>query len=412
MLRVALVATGHEVLRGFTPNTNVAFLARRLTGIGAYVASHATVGDDLDDLVSAFRAAAEGADVVISTGGLGPTEDDRTREALALAAGKPLEESAVAWAGVASYFARLGRSPGPTQRRQALMPQGAIPLENREGTAPGVLVTVGRASVYAIPGPPREATAMFESGVLPRLVSDPRLEPAAARVLWTAGRPEAEIASAIEDLMRAEEPTVGTHPDEGEIAVRLLARGADAAARADRLADEIARRLGDAVFSREEGVRIPHAVVALLRAQGRTITTAESLTGGLVARMLVEVPGASDAFRGGWVVYSDAWKRDALGVPESLLAEHGAVSGPVARAMAEGAGKRAGTDLALATTGVAGPGPDAKGVAAGTVFVALAREGAETRVVRLSIPMARLAVQRRAAVAALDLVRRAIRGGP
>ncbi len=411
MLRVVLLSTGHEVVRGFTPNTNATFLARRLTEAGALVASVTSVGDDLDGLVAAFRAALASADVVVATGGLGPTEDDRTREALAKAVGVPLAHDEAAWGIVLSFFARLGKEPGPVQRRQALLPKGAIPLANREGTAPGVLLTAGAAAVYLLPGPPREMTAMFESEVLPRVASDPRLEPAAARVLWTAGLPESEIAGAIDDLMRASEPTVGTHPDEGEIAVRILARGRDAAARADALSAEIARRLGPAVFSSDEGVRIQHAVVQALARGGKTITTAESVTGGLVARMLVELPGASDVFRGGWVVYSDAWKRDALGVEADLLARHGAVAEPVVRAMAEGARARAKADLAVATTGVAGPGPDARGIAAGTVWVGLAAAEASTRVVRLALGASRLGVQRRAAVLALDLVRRALASG-
>jgi nicotinamide-nucleotide amidase len=406
VLRAALVSTGHEVLRGDTADTNAAWLARRLTAAGVLVSSRRTVGDGLEDVAEAIRAAAAEADLVVVTGGLGPTEDDRTREALARAAGTPLAPDPAAWALVCAHFARLRRDPGDLQRKQALLPRGATPLENPEGTAPGVLGAAMGRPVWLLPGPPREMRAVFEAHVLPALLADRRLEPVAARVVRTAGLPEAEVAAAIDDLMRAGEPTVGTHPDDGEVAVRLLARGAGAAERADATAGEVARRLGPAVVSREEDVRIEHAVVALLRAAGTTVATAESVTGGLVARMLVAVPGASDAFRGGWVVYSDAWKRDALGVPAALLERRGAVSEEVARAMAEGALARSGAGAALATTGVAGPGPDATGVPAGTAFAALAVPGRATRALALRLAASREATQRRVAVAALDLLRR------
>jgi nicotinamide-nucleotide amidase len=412
VLRAALVSTGHEVLRGDTPNTNASWLARRLTAEGLLVTSSRTVGDLLEDVAEAIRGAAAEADVVVVTGGLGPTEDDRTREALARAAGTPLALDAAAWDLVRAYFGRLGREPAEVQRRQALLPRGATALENREGTAPGVLGAALGRPVWLLPGPPREMRAVFEAHVVPSLRGDRRREPVAARVVRTAGSPESEVAAAIEDLMRGSEPVVGTHPDDGEVAVRLLARGEGAPARADAAAAEVARRLGPAVVSREEDVRVEHAVVSLLRGAGTTIATAESVTGGLVARMLVLVPGASEVFRGGWVAYSDEWKREALGVPEDLLARFGAVSAEAARAMAEGALARARAGIAVATTGVAGPGPDARGVPEGTAFVALAVRGRATEAKALRLAVAREAMQRRTAVAALDLARRHLASSP
>lgn len=407
MLTVALVSTGHEVLRGHTVNTNAAWLGRRATEAGAKVTSVRTVGDDLPDLEAALRAAVAEADVVVVTGGLGPTEDDRSREALARVLDAPLEDDPEARAIVARYFARSGRPAVAMQWRQALVPRGARALDNDQGTAPGIVATAGGRQVFLLPGPPREMRAMFEREVLPRWRATGALDAVAPRVVWTAGAPESEIAGAIDDLMRAPEPVVGTHPDDGEVAVRLLARGPDAEARADAAVATVVRRLGAHVVSTDEATRVEHAVVAALRARGLVLTTAESVTGGLVARMLCEVPGASAAFLGGWVTYSDAWKARELGVPGALLAAHGAVSAEVARAMAAGARAAAEADLAVATTGVAGPGPDDRGVAQGTVFVALAtRDGADVEVRELRLPLPREVVQRRAAVAALDLVRR------
>jgi nicotinamide-nucleotide amidase len=251
---------------------------------------------------------------------------------------------------------------------------------------------------------------MFEEQVLPRWRASGRLEETAVRVVWTAGRPESAVAEAIEDLMKASEPVVGTHPDEGEVAVRLLARGGGARARADALVEEVVRRLGDCVVSTDEDVRVAHAVVALARAKKKIVTTAESVTGGLVARMLVEVPGASDVFRGGFVLYSDDWKRNVLGIPNDLLAQQGAVSQDVALAMAASAKKRSGADVAVATTGVAGPGPDARGVPEGTAFVAVtpAAPGGRFLAVPVRAAGARSSIQRRVAVAALVALRQAL----
>ncbi len=410
MLRVAIVSTGYEVLRGLTPNTDASWLGLAATEAGALVVSSRTVGDAVEDVARALGEAAAEADVVLATGGLGPTEDDRTREGLARAAGVPLALDPAAWDLVLAHFRRAGREPGETQRRQATLPRGARALSNEEGTAPGVLFRLRDADVVLLPGPPREMRGMFAREVLPRWRSSGRLEPVALRVLWTAGTPEAEIADALADLMAAPEPTVGTHPDEGEVAVRILARGPGAAERAEGVVSEARRRIGPAVVSDREDVRIQHAVVACLRDRALVATTAESITGGLVARMIVEVPGASDVFRGGWVTYSDAWKRDALGVPAALLADQGAVCAEVAEAMARGALERAGADVAISTTGVAGPGPDGRGVPEGTVFAAVALSDGTCRARAMRFSMPRLAVQRRAAVGALDLLRRGLPG--
>jgi nicotinamide-nucleotide amidase len=408
MYRVRIVSTGHEVLRGQTVDTNAAWLALRATEAGATVRAARTVGDDAAEIAAAIREAAADADCVLVTGGLGPTEDDRTREGLAAALGVEAVFDERAWATVAAYFARAGREPGASQRRQATLPRGTEPLGNEEGTAPGVLGRLGAADVVLLPGPPREMRSVFASAVPARWRATGRLDPTSVRVLWTAGVPESEVAAAIDDLMRSPEPTVGTHPDEGEVAVRVVARGGDADARAAAVASEARRRLGPAVLSEEEGVRVQHAVVRSLHARRLSITPAESVTGGLVARMLVEVPGASEVFRGGFVAYSDAWKHDALGVSRALLAAHGAVSAPVAEAMAEAARARGKTPVGVSTTGVAGPGPDARGVPEGTAFVAAALEGRATRTLALRFSLPRVAVQRRTAVAALDLVRRSL----
>jgi len=408
MPSVAILSTGYEVLRGYTLNTNASWLARRATECGARVTSVVTVGDGIEDLARELRRLATHADCVLVTGGLGPTEDDRTRDALALVAGVHLVKDPRARAVVDDYFRRSARKPGPTQWRQALVPEGMEPLRNPEGTAPGIAGRVGSALVFLLPGPPREMRSVFEAEVLPRWRALGPFDETAARVVWTAGAPESDVARPIEAYMRADEPTVGTHPDDGEVAVRILARGPGAAARADAVLAATCQALGDHVVSIEEEARIQHAVVALLAQRGLVVTTAESVTGGLVARMLVEVPGASRVFRGGLVVYSDRWKAARLGVPEALLARDGAVSAAVAGAMADGALRSGPADVAVAITGVAGPGPDDRGVPEGLVFVAVALTGHPTRVASHRFAVPRIPLQRRAAVAALDAVRRAL----
>ena len=249
---------------------------------------------------------------------------------------------------------------------------------------------------------------MFLRHVLPRWRASGLLEETASRVVWTAGIPESEVAAPIEQAMRADEPVVGTHPDDGEVAVRILARGEGAAGRAAAVVAAVEAALGEHVVSTSEDERVQHAVVRRLRERGAVLATAESVTCGLVARLLGEVPGASEVFRGGWVTYSDAWKARELGVSSALLAAHGAVSVPVARAMAEGALARSGATVAVSVTGVAGPGPDDRGVPEGTIHVAVALPG-RTLDASQVYGVSRLAVQRRAAVLALDQVRRALR---
>ena len=414
MPTVSILTTGYEVLRGFTVDTNSSWLARRATECGARVVALRTVGDALSELVGALRAAAAEADAVLVTGGLGPTEDDRTREALAIVAGVDLEDDPRALRIVSDHLARAGRPLAPMQRRQGQVPRGFEPLLNPEGTAPGVAGRALGRRFFLLPGPPREMRAMFEAEVLPRWRADGGFDEAAARVVWTAGAAESDVALPIAVEMRADEPTVGTHPDDGEVAVRILARGARAAERADLLRDDVVRRLGSHVVSTSEDRRIQHAVVALLGVRGLELTTAESITGGLVSRMLVEVPGASAVFRGGLVTYSDDWKRDA--------------AGRRLRRCSSGAARcrrRSPSPWPTAPAPVPAPRsrwrrPASRGRVPTRAASTRARRSSACRVafeptfsMPMRAPVPRLAVQRRAAVLALDQVRRLLlRNGP
>jgi nicotinamide-nucleotide amidase len=380
-----------------------------LAALGADVQDLRIVGDAEPDVARAIADAAAEAEVVLVSGGLGPTPDDRTREGLAAAAGADLVEDEDAVRLLEAALRAQGRVLDAPRRGQARMPRGARTLPNPAGTAPGIRVDVRGATVYALPGVPRELRAMFEAAVRPELEGRGGLLETATGGVWTSGLGEPDVATRLDALAARHDVEVGFYPHEGEVEVRLRARGGGAARRVDGALREARRLLGAAV---SEPGPIQHAVVEALRRSGLRLTTAESMTGGLIARMLVEVPGASDVFPGGWVTYSDAWKRDALGVSAALLAQHGAVSPEVAAAMAEGARGRAATDAALSVTGIAGPddGRDPRGrpIPRGTFHVGLALAGRPTETRSLCLPFDRLAVQRRAAVLALDLLRRAL----
>lgn len=408
-MKAVLLAIGNELTSGQTVDTNSAHLARRLVALGIRTLRHATVGDDRPAIAAAITEAAREADLVLVSGGLGPTADDLTRDGLADAMGSELVLDEVSLRHLEAFFERRGRTMVPTNRVQAMFPAGARPIENVCGTAPGIAARLGDADVYVMPGVPHEMEAMFDGQIAPLL---PHQGAAIAeRVVRAFGAGESDMAARLRDLMaRDANPTVGTTVAAGLISVRISARAADAdqAARlADAAADEVARRLGEWVIGRGDAT-MASAVGERLRRAGQTLATAESCTGGLVGRMITDVPGASDYFLGGVVSYANEVKQSALGVPADLLAEHGAVSEPVARAMAEGCRRTIGADWAVALTGIAGPtgGTDEKPV--GLVYIALAGPSGTT-VHRHVFPYARQIVRRRAAAAALNHLRLALR---
>ncbi len=410
--RVALVVVGDEVLAGRVTDANGPWLAARLAAEGARVDGIVVAPDRIDAIEDAVRRAAATAPFVVVTGGLGPTDDDVTREGLAAAAGVPLVEDPAALALVDRAQHARGHALDARRRREARLPEGARALENPEGTAPGIAVRVGAAEVFALPGVPRELRAGFERVVLPALRATARLRRRESVALRATGVTEPDVAVLLEDVVLGPGLAVGFYPHEGELEVRFTAtEGADPALLGEALL-EARRRLGRRAWGDRP---IEVEVVESLRARGMTATTAESITGGLVARMLTSVPGASLVFPGGWVTYSDRTKAAFLGVDPGTLREHGAVSDAVAREMAEGALERAGTDLAVSTTGIAGPGdgadPRGRRIPAGTWFVALARRGGPTESRGVTAPLSRAAVQRRAALLALDRLRRALLPG-
>jgi len=410
-VRAYVLSTGDELVRGRTSDTNTAEIARELAALGVSVVGASIVGDDEPSLVAAMLSAADAAEIVVVSGGLGPTVDDCTRAAAARAAGVALERRAEIVAALAERHARRGLRMPESNLLQADAPAGAEILPNRHGTAPGFRVRVRGAELFALPGPPHEMRGVWAEEARPRIraLVGGAERVVLARTLETFGEREAAVGEAIADLMdRRREPRVGTTAVRGTIRVVIHAEGgpAEAAEMLDRAEAEIRRRLGPIVFG-QDGETLAGAVGRLLLAKRATIATAESCTGGLVAAALTETPGISAVFPGGVVTYSNEEKTKLLGVPTEVLARVGAVSEEVARAMATGVRARFATDLGVGVTGIAGPdgGSDEKPV--GLVHLALDARGVVTHR-RVTLPGDRALVRELAAKSALDLVRRAL----
>jgi len=407
-MNALIIAVGDELVSGMAVDTNSAYLARALAERGIAATAHWTVGDEQSAIVEAIRRAVEAAELVLITGGLGPTADDLTRQALAEAMEVELVPDRQCLATLEEFFRRRNREMNPANRIQAMLPEGAEPLANALGTAPGIAARLGRAEVFVLPGVPQEMQEMFSKEVLPRLpVGEGRI---VHRQLTTFGAGESDIAAKIADLMaRGRNPMVGTTASAGVVTVRIVARGAtgpQAEGLAEETAEEIHRRLGRRVIGRG-GASLPEAVGELLERRGETLATAESCTGGLIGEMITDVPGASAYYRGGVVAYCNELKGRLLGVSKELLAEQGAVSEQVAAAMAEGCRQRLGADWAISVTGIAGPSGGSQAKPVGLVYCGLSGPGI-AEVTRQVFPGPRELVRRRAALTALNELRLAL----
>ncbi len=413
-MKAEIVSVGTELLLGDVVNTDAAIVARALTTIGVSMLHACTVGDNPQRLERTLSACLERCDLVITTGGLGPTEDDLTKETIARVAGKPLVEDKASLERIRAYF--QGRRCGENQYKQALLPQGCHVLPNDVGTAPGcVCTTAAGKRIAMLPGPPSELEPMLERYLIPYLRGDDDTV-IYSRSVHVFGKGEGAVAQELGELVNGANPTVATYAKDGEMYVRVTAK-ADSQAAAQALCqpvvDKICAIVGDCAYTAEYG-SLEETVLRLLQGQGKTIATAESCTGGLVAKRITDLPGSSEVFEMGAVTYSNRIKTMLLGVPEELLAKYGAVSEQVARAMAEGVRRAAGSDLGVGITGVAGPGGGSAEKPVGLVYVGLA-DGARTWVKRLEpSPVARSRgfYRNRAASTALDMARRCLAGLP
>ena len=422
VMRVEILAIGTELVSGAKTDTNSGWLARRLGDLGLTARFITLLGDDHADNLDAFRTAAARSDVVLTTGGLGPTQDDLTREIVAELRGVPLIEDRDSLEAIRGFFARLNRTMSPRNAVQALVPEDCRPIPNPVGTAPGIWAPPRpndpqvRAAFVCLPGVPHEMKTMFDERVIP-LLRDAFPQAFGSNVLTTRlnlfGRGESEIESQALDLtMRGRNPDVGITASDGLISFHIRSFGSTEAEARQRLeADrqEIQRRFADFLVG-EGSEELPHAVARLLAERKVTLALAESCTGGMISTELTAIPGISAHYLGGLVTYANAAKTQLLGVPTSLLEIHGAVSEPVARAMAEGVRLRLGADLGLSVTGIAGPGGGSHEKPVGLVWFGLATsQGSIAHRSEIGPEKPRDIIRKRAVRIALDLVRRHLR---
>ncbi len=411
---VELLSVGTELLLGNVVNSDAKDLSRELAALGLNVYYHSVVGDNPQRLKQSVELARSRADIIITTGGLGPTCDDLTKQVLAEAFGKQLVFHEECAQSIRAFFANSGMEMTENNLQQAWLPEGADVLPNRWGTAPGCVFCSDGCRVVMLPGPPRECLPMFREEAAPRLVglSEGTIR---SRTLRVFGMGEAQVEHLLRDRMNElTNPTLAPYAKEGEMELRITAK-ASSPAEADALIapveDEIRALLGDLIY----GADVPsleQVVLDGLRAQGLTLGTAESCTGGLIAKRITDLSGASSALKGGVVSYTNEVKTGVLGVSLELLEEYGAVSAPVAEAMARGARNVLGCDLAVSATGVAGPDRDDRGNPVGLVYVALAcPDGCRVRKLELGgTGHRRDRIRTLAANHALDMVRRYLSG--
>jgi nicotinamide-nucleotide amidase len=405
-----ILAVGTELLLGDIANTNAQFLSRELAALGIGVYRHTTVGDNPGRITDAYREAFERADLVIATGGLGPTSDDITKDVAAEFLGVPLVLNEESWAAIRERFARMNMPLTDNNKRQAYLPEGCVPLRNDNGSAPGVYYERDGKVLILLPGPPNEMEPMFTTQAVPflRLMTGGVF---VSRTLKLAGIGESRAAEIIQDIIdKQTNPTVAPYAKTAEVWLRITASAADEAqARAliAPTADAIYERLGEFIFG-EDDDSLTSVVAKRLEERGLTIALAESCTGGMVTESLIAVPGISRVLLEGLVTYGNEAKINRLNVPAQLIAAHGAVSREAAAAMAEGAARTSGANVGLSTTGIAGPdgGTDEKPV--GLVYLGLHIDGRGTVTEKLTLTGNREAIRRRATKAALNLLRKSL----
>ena len=435
-MRAEIITIGDELLRGEIVDSNKAFMSERLLELGIECHYQSSVRDLPEDMSDAFRRAVSRCDVLLVSGGLGPTRDDLTTSVLAKTLGRGMLLDEASLEAIREFFGRLGREMAENNVKQAYFPSGAEVLANPVGTAPGFAIEHQGVLVFCLPGVPRELKLMLDDQVRPRLVArgvaeggrhlagsgdgsasgtpgfEASVRPALrSALLRTFGMGESTLDSELSDIGVGEGLELGFRASFPDNYLRPTVRAAtaeEAEAGLSRLCRALRERLGPLVYG--EGDDSMSLVVGrLLRERGKTLAVAESCTGGLIAELITEVPGSSDYFLGGVAAYSDASKTALLGVDEALLSEYGAVSGPVAAAMAEGARERFGSDLAVATTGISGPGGGTGDKPVGLVFVAIASAG-RSHQERFVFPLDRHRHRLLTAQLALDWVRRHLLG--
>ena len=409
-MTVEIVCVGTELLLGNIVNTNGAFLAEGCAALGLESYYQTVVGDNEGRLEGVLKTAMERSDIVILSGGLGPTEDDLTKEVAARVCGRKLVLHEPSRAAIEKFFAERGTAPTENNWKQAMIPADAIVLGNPNGTAPGVIIEADQARVILLPGPPNELCPMFENSVVPYL-SRLTTQVICSQTVKVCGVGESRAETMLKDLIDAQtNPTIATYAKTGEVHIRVTAGAEDKKAAMKLIkpvVKELKSRFGNDIYTTEEEVTLEKAVADLLIANNLTVTCAESCTGGLLSARLVNVPGISDVYKSGIVTYSNKAKRRFLNVKKTTLQKYGAVSRQTAEEMSKGAAAFAKADVAAAVTGIAGPDGGTEEKPVGLVFIACCVKG-KTTVEKYRFSGSRSKVRESAAAAALALMRRCI----
>lgn len=378
-MTVELVCVGTEILLGNIVNTNAAYLAEQCAMLGLSCYHQSVVGDNEQRMEETIRRAVSRSDIVILSGGLGPTKDDLTKEVTARVFDMELLEDPHTRARIQEYFDQNHRGRITENNwKQAQVPEGSMVIDNYNGTAPGLILQKDGKTAILLPGPPNELKPMFERDIRPFLN---RLEPEGiySKMVKICGFGESKVESMITDILESQtNPTIAPYAKTGEVHLRITAKAINeetADEMMEPMMEELYRRFGSQIFTTEEAVTLEETVVELLKEKGKTVTTAESCTGGLVAGRLLNVPGASSVYMEGYITYSNEAKEKLLGVSHSTLEQYGAVSKETACEMAEGAAKAAGADLAISVTGIAGPDGGTKEKPVGLVYVGCYADG-------------------------------------
>lgn len=409
-MTVELISVGTEILLGSIVNTNAAYLAEQCAGLGLSCYYQSVVGDNAERLALTLKCAMERSDIVILSGGLGPTEDDLTKETAAKLCGSRLVDNEDWRKRISEFFDARGMKPTENNWKQAKVPEGAIVLDNPNGTAPGLIMEQKNVRIILLPGPPNELVPMFETSVKPYLE---QLAPGAiySQTVKICGVGESKVETEIKDLIDAQtNPTLATYAKTGEVHLRVTA-SAESEKEAKKLTKpmvkELKARFGADIYTTEDDVTLEKAVEDLLLANKLTLTCAESCTGGLLAARLVNVPGSSEVFKAGLVTYSNKAKRKLLNVKKSTLQKYGAVSAKTAEEMAKGAAFASKCDVTVSTTGIAGPDGGTKEKPVGLVYIACSVKGKVT-VKEYHFTGSRAKVRESTVSAALTLMRSCI----
>lgn len=369
---VELISVGTEILLGNIVNTNAAYLSEQCAGLGLSCYYQDVVGDNKDRLYETIKTALGRADILLLSGGLGPTQDDLTKEVAAEVMGKSLYLHEASKAAIQNFFEKRGMEPTDNNWKQAMVPEGCIVVDNPNGTAPGIIMTENGKHVILMPGPPGEMIPMFETSIVPYLS---KLQSCVifSQTVKICGVGESRAETMVADLIREQSnPTLATYAKTGEVHLRVTARAEDeksARKLVKPVVKELKGRFGNHVYTTEDDVTLEKAVVDLLLANKLTVSTVESCTGGLVAARLINVPGVSEVFKSGYITYSNKAKRRLLGIKKNLLSKYGAVSEEVAKEMAKGAAAVSRADVVVSVTGIAGPDGGSEEKPVGLVYI-------------------------------------------